>query len=393
MTIIFLLIWDTIILSLKNVWSRTTTLNRKTTFIIIALITLSLAFFLIPPSVFSQAFKGAHRDKTKLPKGCGSCHKGHGMPNTPMLPEERNSFCFRCHGSSLQIQKAIRTGDLVKDVGHMDLQRVFEKPYRHPVDKEAFSKRNIKRKYPEADPTMPREVFCTDCHHHHYAAKGNPILGIKGVNARGAIVDNIAGEHELCFKCHANSANLPGYQTNKAEIFDVSNPSYHPVLAAGRNENVPSLINPLNESSTIKCTSCHNNDDDIGPKGPHGSSFRYILRKNFSASDGAESPTQYALCYSCHRRTSILGNESFPYHNLHILVVGTSCRTCHNPHGSMQYSHLIELNHFSVTPSSSGALQFTDLGNRAGECYLSCHGQDHNPGIYPAALQRHINQK
>lgn len=369
-------------------------MNKKTTYIFIALIILSLAVFVIPPSVNSQAFKGAHRDKTKLPKGCGSCHKGHGIPNTPMLPEERSSFCFRCHGNNIQVQKSMQDGDLLRDVKQTDLSREFEKPYRHPIgNKEAYTTSRVRKTYPQADKSMPMNVACTDCHHHHYVSNKNKTLGIKGVNAQGAIVDNIVNEYELCFKCHANNTNLPGNQTNKGDIFDVSNPSYHPVIAPGRNDNVPSLISPLTGSSTVKCTDCHNNDDPMGPKGPHGSTFRYILTRNFSGVDGAESPAQYSLCYGCHRRTSILSNESFLFHNLHISIVGTSCRTCHNPHGSMQYPHLIDLDNFSVTPSSSGALQFIDLGNRAGECYLSCHGQDHNPGSYPAALQRHINQK
>ena len=355
---------------------------------------ISLSIFLIPPSVFSQASKGAHRDGTKIPKGCGSCHKGHGKPNTPMLPEDRNSFCFRCHGNSMQIQKAKQTGDLGKDVNQRDLQREFEKPYRHPVEKEqAYAAVRVRRTYPQADSSMPMEVTCTDCHHHHYVSKSNRTLGIKGVNAQGEIVDNIIHEYELCFKCHANSRNLPGNQTNKADMFDISRPSYHPILAAGRNDNVPSLIYPLTASSIIKCTDCHNNDDPMGPRGPHGSIFNHILAKNFSGVDGAESLAQYALCYNCHRRTSILSNESFLFHNRHISVVGTSCRTCHNPHGSMQYSHLIELDNFSISPSSSGALQFNDLGNRAGECYLSCHGQDHNPGSYPTTSNRLSNQK
>jgi len=93
---------------------------------------------------------------------------------------------------------------------------------------------------------------------------------------------------KLCFNCHSYSANLPADQTNKAEIFNISNPSFHPVLTSGRNTDVPSLAPPLTASSLITCTDCHSNDDPAGPKGPHGSSYRYILSKNYTTVDGAE---------------------------------------------------------------------------------------------------------
>lgn len=345
-------------------------------------ILIVLILFLLPVPLLSKSLmQSPHGDKTKLPKGCWSCHRGHGVKNTPMLPDEKANFCFRCHGDSITVEKTRRMGDLSSNTKAVNLSKEFEKPYRHPVDKTGIHRYD--KTIPETDASAQRHAECVDCHHHHYVTARNKMEGSRGLTQEGTIVDNIQSEYELCFKCHSYSANLPADQTNKAELFKVSNPSYHPVITRGKNNSVPSLIPPLSESSTIKCTDCHNNDDPVGPRGPHASNYRYILTRNFIESDGTESSFQYDLCYGCHRRSSILGNTSFRYHNLHISTVGTSCRTCHNPHGSALYPHLIDFNNLNIMPSSSGRLDFRDLGEKTGECFLNCHNKDHNPLSYP----------
>lgn len=341
-------------------------------------------FLLLTPSTYSKSVADRpHADKSKLPKGCWSCHRGHGRPNTPMLAERKEVFCFRCHGHSINVERTMKRGDLASNVKTDNIQIEFEKPYRHPIEKVGMHRTG--ETMPEKNPSMPRHVECVDCHHHHYVNKENKFEGIKGVTREGISIDRITFEYELCFKCHSYSANLPANQTNKAVLFDISNPSYHPVIAPGKNNNIFSLVPPLTTLSLIKCTDCHNNDDSTGSKGAHGSIYRYILSKNFTQNDGPEGPFQYELCYSCHRRNSIISNEGFPFHNLHISSAGTSCRTCHNPHGSTQYTHLIDLDNPSIRPSSSGRLEFKDFGISAGQCFLNCHGKDHNPAVYPAA--------
>jgi hypothetical protein len=39
-------------------------------------------------------------------------------------------------------------------------------------------------------------------------------------------------------------------------------------------------------------------------------------------------------------------------------------------------------------PSGSGQLGFTDLGNRAGQCFLYCHEKDHDPAVYPGTVSQ-----
>jgi predicted CXXCH cytochrome family protein len=96
---------------------------------------LSLLFF-IATSLYSDSLKERpHGDKNKLPKGCGSCHMGHGAYNTPMLTARKDSFCFRCHGQNFEIEKAKHEGALAQSADPADIQTEFEKPYRHPVGK------------------------------------------------------------------------------------------------------------------------------------------------------------------------------------------------------------------------------------------------------------------
>lgn len=98
-----------------------------------------------------------------------------------------------------------------------------------------------------------------------------------------------------------------------------------------------------------------------------------------------ESAFNYALCYACHSRDSILADESFPEHDKHIRGENTPCNACHDPHGisatqgnDTNNSHLINFDVSIVSPNSNGQLDFVDEGDRAGSCNLSCHGEDHD---------------
>jgi predicted CXXCH cytochrome family protein len=344
-----------------------------------------LLLFSIPDALISSEKipLRPHFDKNKLPKGCASCHRGHGRYNTPMLPEREEAFCYRCHGNEMTLAKTKQRGDLSPNVQPYDISKEFEKSYHHPVEKTGIHQQN--ELLPEQDSSIERHAECVDCHHYHFVNSDNKTAGVTGADKNGLRVDRIRFQYQLCFKCHSHSANLPGNRKNIAELVDPSNASYHPIAGPGRNKDVPSLIPSLQTTSRIDCTSCHDNNNPVGPKGPHGSIYPYILAKNFQLTDGLEGVFQYELCYSCHRRESILANQSFPYHELHISHLGTSCRTCHNSHGSPLYSHLIDLDNSLIRPSKNGRLEFNDLGDEAGQCYLTCHNKEHDPKIYPGS--------
>jgi formate-dependent nitrite reductase cytochrome c552 subunit len=199
------------------------------------------------------------------------------------------------------------------------MKRKLEKPYRHPIG-EAKGVHNAYEEMPESGSGVERHVECVDCHSPHYMRADRKFAGLKGVTKSGISGVWARAEYEVCFNCHSDSYNLPVGQTNKRLEFAETNPSYHPVIAEGKNSFVPSLIyTRAGDVSKITCSDCHNNDNKRGLQGPHASNYPAILARNYSISDNVdESPQSYDLCYGCHKRSSILGDISFKYHSLHI---------------------------------------------------------------------------
>ncbi len=92
-------------------------------------------------------------------------------------------------------------------------------------------------------------------------------------------------------------------------LFDPANPSFHPVETQGKNPDVPSLLPPYTATSIISCTDCHGNSDTLGPPGPHGSDYQYLLTDSYITDDNTpESPSSYALCYQCHSRSVVVSS-------------------------------------------------------------------------------------
>jgi hypothetical protein len=270
------------------------------------------------------------------------------------------------------------------------------KNYSHQL-KSSVGKHSAREVLPETDQNMPRHADCNDCHKPHTSSYSSPFAGIVGKKI-GNINSQITKEYELCYLCHSDSANLPVKSTNKRVEFSINNPSFHPIEGEGKNLSVISLIRPYREKksspsdvSILKCADCHSSDDPSSPRGPHGSKYQGLLTDNYSTGDNiTESSLAYGICYKCHKRSSILGNESFISHSRHITGErnfkggGTSCYTCHSSHGSVENRYLIRFNREFVTESSTGKLKFVEKGTYTfhGECWLTCHGVDHNPKSY-----------
>ena len=329
---------------------------------------------------------------TVASNGCSSCHTSHASGSREWLlyyaEEEEN--CLSCHSGT---------------VARKDIASDIRKPYRHPVE----SSRGLHDPLEDVA-GMPRHVECHDCHDPH-ATMGTEakapfasgaLEGVTGVHSGGGYVKRVAYEFEVCFRCHADASDqsLPlierqVLQPNIRLKFDPAGPSFHPVVAPGTSNDVPSLIFPLTEASQIYCSDCHASDDGPGTggggaSGPHGSIWPFLLEREYRIADGTpESFQVYALCYKCHERSSIVADESFPSHSKH-LDDGSSCAACHDPHGisatqgnSIEHSHLINFDVSLVRPDTqTGLLRFEDLGNRKGRCYLECHGRSHSPEEY-----------
>jgi predicted CXXCH cytochrome family protein len=382
---------------------------------------------------------GAHTGYVGVSKnGCESCHRPHSSQQGQRLLKfiEENT-CYQCHSGNV----AMATGNI-----RAEMQG---KIYRHPVEitpsvhDAAESPTSPRDPLPEISSAAPRHSECVDCHdpHSSNATPAQPpsvsgaLLGVSGQSVAGTYLPQSTHEYEVCFKCHADSANKPqffdtstagiGYGRNPQRQFNQGNPnryntrlefqfgmSFHPVtrasnLSAGPGGEVASLRpqptslsgaplpgRTLSSVSQIYCTDCHNNDTGRnagipnGPSGPHGSNIPHLLEREDvleappatpgGVSPGAAySPANYALCNKCHDVVALLQERGTQLHSLHVRQENAACETCHDPHAS-QAPMLINFDLSIVGPSSSGRLEYQRTGIRQGTCYLRCHGQDHN---------------
>jgi len=323
--------------------------------------------------------------------GCENCHNPHNAEGGERLlnssMEETN--CLICHSGN---------------VAGADIEAMLTRPYSHDV----FAYAQVHDPN-ESAVVQVQHVECTDCHNPHAARTGTAsapvangfLAGVRGVDTDGNGVYPIQFEYELCYRCHADSPDKPAGavnrfidQNNVRLEFEQTNPSYHPIEGPGRNSNVRSLIAPLSESSVIYCTSCHASDGSGSPTGPHGSIYPHILKYQYETADGTQESFQsYELCYQCHDRNEITnGSSKFAknVHRRHIMQVRVACSICHDPHGisasqgnSVNHAHLINFDLSVVSPDpQSGRLEFVDLGDYSGACYLKCHNKRHGPKNY-----------
>lgn len=316
---------------------------------------------------------------------CANCHDPHNANGKARLlkylPEENN--CLDCHNGN---------------VANTNIQAQFAKIYTHNVSGYTGTHDPI-----EANLVTTKHVECADCHNPHASNSSTAMapfvngtnIGVSGINQAGNAVAVATNTYEICYKCHAGNSWAPSpalprqlIQNNVRLEFNTSNPSYHPIAGAGNNNDVPSLISPLTTNSKIYCTDCHASNNVSDPKGPHGSSFPYILKLQYTTTDNTtESATAYALCYSCHSRTNILADTSFKEHSLHIADEKANCSICHDSHGisntqgnSTNNSNLINFR-TDIVKSKNGQLKFVDTGNRSGYCVLICHAKGHGSGM------------
>jgi len=329
--------------------------------------------------------------KTVAENSCGNCHQNHTAPRPVRLLKHvfEEDTCLVCHNGNVATTDI--ASELTKQYGH------FVQDYVGIHDaSEDFSQGPV-----------PPHVECEGCHNPHTVndvpSTGAPYVsgantGVSGKDAAGQQVQRARELYAVCYKCHAeykaiSTMNIARQidQFNTRLEFNLANPSFHPVESRGVNLDVPSLLSPYTVNSLIYCTDCHNNDDPMGPKGPHGSSFEYLLERKYITLDYTEEdPSTYALCYKCHSRQSILADQSFAKHKEHIQDEKTPCSACHDPHGisntqgnPINNSHLINFDLKIVSPNSRDIVQYVDEGRFAGQCYLNCHGKEHGPESYP----------
>ncbi len=369
--------------------------------------------------------------------GCEACHTPHFAPTavhllnfTALPPDPFDCTTAGCHGGGPPPPPPhlVESGGAVwpalaahaSAAGGTDIERQVRKVSAH-------------RPLPRTDRSGAREadarlsgrrdqVACSDCHNPHEMTRRDAVApyasglltGVSGVDRNGAALARATYAYEVCLKCHGDDAPgvefVPRYlpSLDARRDFDPSNPSFHPVMAAGRNRDVPSIPSSLapirSVTDLVYCTDCHA-DDEGASAGPHGSAFAPILKERYDTADGTlESYESYALCYRCHERTSLLADQSFRRkiggrttasgggHSGH-LAAGIPCAACHDAHGvstvgagaeSGSHTHLINFDRRLVSPLQPGTLPtFRDTGTFSGSCSLVCHGVAHDEAAYP----------
>lgn len=329
---------------------------------------------------------------------CINCHRAHGFPNTSspnsvyssLLMENEQNLCITCHDGN-PVTPDIRTD--------------FYKTYRHPVT--SYTGRHSQAEYtdPSRYGTANRHSECVDCHNPHFTEKdttppAKPYVSgkLKGV-ARVSVVNvstNMINyvfrppwdttpikEYEICFTCHSGFTTQPTGQSNHAQKFNTYNASYHPVEAAGKNTNINqnAFVNGWKGDSLMYCSDCHQADNSE-VKAPHGSQYRYILKKPYTASSSSRTMSNNEICFDCHNYNTYANDQASntvkaysrfnppAYNRGHTYHVGNRrypCYACHDTHGSANQKFLL------VTGRNPGLNSYTMTAN-GGTCAPTCHG-------------------
>lgn len=330
---------------------------------------------------------------------CTNCHDPHGYnrDGTGLIPSmlfsREQKLCIVCHDGSPA----------------SDVKTQFNKTYKHPITIAGIhsASENSGSAF-GATPTNNRHSECADCHNPHVDKKE----GTQRINTppdapntlRGAsrisVTNSAAGfaptytyripsdttppiaEYQVCFKCHSSWTTQPPGQSDFGLLFNTNNPSYHPVEAQGKNTsiNVNSFVNGWTATKLMYCSDCHGNDD-INPivRGPHGSTYQYLLNSPYTASGASRTMAANEICFNCHRydtyANASASSTSRAYsrfgsssgHGFHVGARRIPCYACHSSHASTTKRYLL------VTGRSPGITTYTETTN-GGTCASTCHG-------------------
>ncbi|MEK7330628.1 MAG: cytochrome c3 family protein, partial [Candidatus Eisenbacteria bacterium] len=244
------------------------------------------------------------RSEADAARKCLNCHDPHGwedgagvIPRLTLAREE--ALCLACHDGAPAAAN-IRA-DITKPFAHPSTTLGG----RHTGPTESLSSDFA------ISPINRRHAECVDCHDPHVArhdaglppappAASKTLLGV----SRVAVVNGAAGsapsyrfiagadtvsapvaEYQLCFKCHSSWTTQPAGQTDLARVLNPANLSYHPVEAQGRDATIdPAAFTAgWGPTAMTRCGDCHGSDLGISG-GPHGSLYRYILKRPYTAS-------------------------------------------------------------------------------------------------------------
>ncbi len=272
--------------------------------------------------------------------GCINCHTPHNGQGKPyLLHKIEQNTCFQgasgdgsttaCHGSGgAKDIESVLTRTFAHPVTQIDgVHTDMDTLYGTGVQREPAGSKGLSW-------SDSKHAECMDCHNQHQARAGthttdgeiypaiptnrvsNTLKGVSGVepvwSARWTqptsftTMESADKEYQICLKCHsywALDSATQGvsshflmsegiYATDQAWEFNPNNRSAHPVVMPlnsmpGSYEpkalDAAHLLPPWNANpggTTMYCSDCHGADNEIGgdPKGPHGSSYNFMLK-------------------------------------------------------------------------------------------------------------------
>jgi len=253
---------------------------------------------------------------------------------------EEEGMCYTCHDAD--------------GPASTDVESTFAQAHHHNVS--------------AVDHADGSRLECTNCHDPHT------------VSASAKVVDPMTGTawsgtgEAFCLTCHGG--DLPA---------GVS----FPPNSTGSGLDKSSFVNSTHdvETGSDSCRQCHEH---------HGSDHPGMLLAAYATADGRSyGADKYALCWSCHDEGYIMSENNIfgELHKKHVREKGAPCIICHGVHASFDPGEpgLIDLD-FAVR-SGAYNIQFAggrdgsssfwiDSDTNRGNCFLTCHGEEHEPKGY-----------
>ena len=206
----------------------------------------------------------------------------------------------------------------------------------------------------------------------------NPWPAIWAVPTTFSTQESSSKEYQICFKCHSyyalqTASGISIYHTtgldnatitDQSMEFNYNNKSAHPVavpLASQAGSYAPKPLTAAQMSApwtavgaqTMYCSDCHGADNEASgdPKGPHGSSYKYMLKGTnkywptnasgvlYIIKNGTTNPAADLaglFCLNCHPMYSGTAYINRPHSEHTQQGVSPPCVACHIavPHGS-----------------------------------------------------------
>ncbi len=225
-------------------------------------------------------------------------------------------------------------------------------------------------------PINRRHAECEDCHNPHLAradelfpdpAKPSntvlgasrviPLFGFAGTPPTYTFVagqDTVSGpptESQLCYKCHSSWTTQPSGQTDLARVLNPANPSFHPVEDRGRTRaSRRRRSSPAGARCRAQPAATATATTSTPTAGPHGSNYRYILKRPYEPSPARRADERRTISASAATPGTCTRIPSSPEavraasrfnkpgvdkgHAEHVGEKQVPCGACHVTHGS-----------------------------------------------------------